>query len=100
MLDLLPRRSALDPAIAGALALAAGAIARLDQALALHPLLPAFLHRARLRGGAPPGRGRRPGAATLRPDTAWARDAWVPAFLTALAGEAADGLQLLMGCSY
>jgi hypothetical protein len=36
------------------------------------------------------------GAAALRPDTAWARDAWVPAFLTALAGEAADGLQLLM----
>ena len=38
----------LDPALAGALAHAAGAFARLDQALAGHPLLPAFLHRARL----------------------------------------------------
>ena len=38
----------LDPALAGALAQAAAAIARLDQALAGHPLLPAFLHRARL----------------------------------------------------
>ena len=38
----------LDPALAGALACAAGAFARLDQALAGHPLLPAFLHRARL----------------------------------------------------
>lgn len=32
----------------GALERAAAAIARLDQALAMHPLLPAFLHRARL----------------------------------------------------
>ena len=38
----------LDPALAGALACAAGAFARLDQALAGHPLLPAFFHRARL----------------------------------------------------
>ena len=38
----------LDPALAGALACAAGAFARLDQALASHPLRPAFLHRARL----------------------------------------------------
>ena len=38
----------LDPALAGALACAAGAFARLDQALAGHPLLPAFLHRSRL----------------------------------------------------
>ena len=38
----------LDSALAGALACAAGAFARLDQALASHPLLPAFLHRARL----------------------------------------------------
>ena len=37
-----------NPALAGALAQAAAAIARLDQALADHPLLPAFLHRARL----------------------------------------------------
>jgi hypothetical protein len=37
-----------NPALAGALAQAAAAIARLDQALAGHPLLPAFLHRARL----------------------------------------------------
>ena len=36
------------PALAGALAQAAAALARLDQALAGHPLLPAFLHRARL----------------------------------------------------
>ena len=38
----------LDPALAGTLARAAGAFARLDQALAGHPLLPAFLHRVRL----------------------------------------------------
>ena len=37
-----------NPALAGALAQAAAAIARLDQALAGHKLLPAFLHRARL----------------------------------------------------
>jgi hypothetical protein len=51
MLDTLlrPARGAsLDPALAGALAQAAAAVARLDQALAGHPLLPAFLHRARL----------------------------------------------------
>src|SRR6201981_933756 len=38
----------LDPALAGALACAAGAFARLDQALAGHPLRPAFLYRSRL----------------------------------------------------
>jgi hypothetical protein len=51
MLDALLRPARgqnLDPALAGALAQAAAAIARLDQALAGHPLLPAFLHRARL----------------------------------------------------
>jgi hypothetical protein len=51
MLDTLlrPARGAsLDPALAGALARASAAIARLDQALAGHPLLPALLHRARL----------------------------------------------------
>ncbi len=37
-----------DPALAGALAQASAAIARLDQALTGHPLLAAFLHRARL----------------------------------------------------
>jgi hypothetical protein len=37
-----------DPALAGALTQASAAIARLDQALTGHPLLPAFLHRARL----------------------------------------------------
>jgi hypothetical protein len=37
-----------NPALAGALAQAAAALARLDQALAGHKLLPAFLHRARL----------------------------------------------------
>ena len=37
-----------DPALAGALARAAAALARLDQALAGHPLVPAFLYRARL----------------------------------------------------
>lgn len=36
------------PETIGALERAAAAIARLDQALAGHPLLPAFLHRARL----------------------------------------------------
>jgi hypothetical protein len=52
MLDALlrpaPRKKDLDPALAGALAQAAAALARLDQALVGHPLLPAFLHRARL----------------------------------------------------
>jgi hypothetical protein len=43
-----PRAAAVDPALAASLARAAGAIARLDQALASHPLRPAFLHRARL----------------------------------------------------
>ena len=40
--------SALDTALADALVRAAGAYARLDQALSHHPLLPAFLHRVRL----------------------------------------------------
>src|SRR5581483_7274722 len=51
MLDALlraPKESADGPAVAGALARAAAAIARLDQALAFHPLRPAFLYRARL----------------------------------------------------
>ena len=43
-----PGKKDLDPALAGALAQAAAALARLDQALAGHTLLPAFLHRARL----------------------------------------------------
>ena len=43
-----PRATEFDPALAAALAQAAAALARLDQALAGHPLLPAFLHRARL----------------------------------------------------
>src|SRR5271166_6144887 len=42
------QRNTLDPGLAAALAHAAAAIARLDQALAAHPLLPAFLYRARL----------------------------------------------------
>jgi hypothetical protein len=32
----------------------------------------------------------------LRPDTPWQRDTWVPAFLSALADEAADGLARLV----
>lgn len=50
MFEIMPTRArqSLDPALAAALARAAAAIARLDQALAAHPLLPAFLHRARL----------------------------------------------------
>ena len=36
------------------------------------------------------------GAAALRADTPWAPAAWLPAFLAALADEAADGLQLLL----
>ena len=52
MIDALLRppgaKKDLDPALAGALAQAAAALARLDQALAGHPLRPAFLHRARL----------------------------------------------------
>jgi Ser/Thr protein kinase RdoA (MazF antagonist) len=49
MLDTLLRPApGKNPALAGALAQAAAALARLDQALAGHPLLPAFLHRARL----------------------------------------------------
>jgi hypothetical protein len=55
MLDLLriPSDTAklpfpVGPDLLGALARAAGAIARLDQALTGHPLLPAFLYRTRL----------------------------------------------------
>jgi hypothetical protein len=48
-LDRLPRTAGPDPMVlAGALAGAAAAIARLDQALASHPLAQAFLYRARL----------------------------------------------------
>jgi len=42
------REARVEPALAGALADAAAAIARLDEALAFHPLQRAFLHRARL----------------------------------------------------
>src|SRR5690242_1314739 len=51
MLDLLqprPAPSALDPGVADALASAAAALARLDQASASHPLRPALLYRTRL----------------------------------------------------
>lgn len=49
MLDAwLGTKSVSDPAMADALAAAAGAIGRLDEALAFHPLERAFLHRARL----------------------------------------------------
>ena len=53
MLDQLTRQPTtswirVDPALAGALERASRAIARLDQALDGHPLLPAFLYRARL----------------------------------------------------
>ena len=204
------RRAAPDVALTTALAGAAAAIARLDEALVSHPLRPAFLYRARLEavrrqaavdgrlidpwhlaalleglrlrmdgalriidrgaifeaarhalalhqwlttpdfdeegevqqaeahmaqfaargetpllaaafathawleagGGRPPIRGalvrywtrsrvlREPGpltgAAALRPETPWEAEAWVPAFLCALAGEAEDGRQLLL----
>jgi hypothetical protein len=58
-----PRAAAIapDPALFAAHERSAGAIARLDQALDHHPLLPAFLHRARLeavrRQAAVDGRG-------------------------------------------
>src|SRR3984885_8798313 len=53
MVNQPPRRAGpawnrVDPKLAGALERAARAIARLDQALTGHPLLPAFLYRARL----------------------------------------------------
>src|SRR5450432_1068726 len=53
MLDQLVRSSAsswagMDTVLAGALERASRAIARLDQALDGHPLLPAFLYRVRL----------------------------------------------------
>src|SRR5271165_2375268 len=51
MLDTLLRPLnpiATDTRLSAALAQASAAIARLDQALAFHPLRPAFLHRARL----------------------------------------------------
>jgi hypothetical protein len=52
MLDTLLRQSrpAADPALTTAIAEAAAAIARLDEALDGHPLRPAFLYRARLDG--------------------------------------------------
>jgi hypothetical protein len=46
--SLFPTSPPRADAMAAALARAAGAIARLDQALAFHPLLPAVLYRARL----------------------------------------------------
>jgi hypothetical protein len=46
--DTAVSRAEADAAVAASLARAAGAIARLDQALAFHPLLPAVLYRARL----------------------------------------------------
>jgi hypothetical protein len=47
--DGMTRTAPADPmVVAGALAVAASAIARLDQALALHPLAQAFLYRTRL----------------------------------------------------
>src|SRR5215831_17301614 len=50
MHDLLlrPPPATLDPALADSLARAAAALARLDQALAAHPLRPALLYRTRL----------------------------------------------------
>ena len=36
------------------------------------------------------------GDRALRPDTPWQRDTWMPAFLSALADEAADGLDRLV----
>lgn len=36
------------------------------------------------------------GAVALRVEQSWAPDTWVPAFLQALAREAADGLDLLL----
>jgi hypothetical protein len=49
MHDLLrPSAPALDPALAASLARAAAAMARLDQAVANHPLRPALLYRTRL----------------------------------------------------
>jgi hypothetical protein len=53
MVNQPPRRAGpawnrVDPKLAGALERAARAIARLDQSLNGHPLLPAFLYRARL----------------------------------------------------
>ena len=59
MLDTLlnPRRGralSTDPALFAAHERAAGVIARLDQTLQHHSLLPAFLHRARLEAARPP----------------------------------------------
>jgi hypothetical protein len=48
MLATQAPRETVTPGMAGALVAAAGAVARLDQALGRHPLLPAFLHRFRL----------------------------------------------------
>jgi len=46
--DTPPLPFPVDSGLLGAVARAAGAIARLDQALTGHPLLPAFLYRTRL----------------------------------------------------
>ena len=43
-----PAMPVVPPSLASALECAAAAVARLDQALVMHPLRPAFLHRARL----------------------------------------------------
>ena len=48
MLEPQAPRENVTPGMARALVAAAGSVARLDQALGRHPLLPAFLHRFRL----------------------------------------------------
>lgn len=48
MLETQAPRETVTPGMARALVAAAGAVARLDQAIGRHPLLPAFLHRFRL----------------------------------------------------
>jgi hypothetical protein len=78
------------------LAAALGAHAWLDGGGERLPLRAALIRHWRrrrlLRGPVP-----LTGAAALRPDTSWEVEAWVPVFLTALADEAEDGLQLLAG---
>src|SRR5437764_1207821 len=83
------RPPAPDAALTDTLARAAAAIGRLDQALAAHPLRPAFLFRARLDSV------RHQAAIDGQAIDPWHPAAWIPDFLAALADEAGNALQLL-----
>jgi len=75
-----PAWNHVDPKLAGALERAARAIARLDQSLNGHPLLPAFLYRARLEAeiaGSPPDDRLAMRRANLERDAGYLESQWM-----------------------